>query len=312
MGKLKLNLNLKLKSRFFCCLLFLILSLAGCAVVINLHAVRKQVITVWMPLPDFMTEQETLETWERLTANFETLYPGFGIALSVYDADAWEDVCADAGTSPDAEAPVMWINPPEKYEIPKADLSGLFCRLDPACYIPDFLESPKFPDSPEYPDQIALSWNIPVVYSSDLEQQGKIIDRSNLPADSWQSDPDAVLDAFLEDPRTPVLSDSSRLSMIERTPRTSGAVCMIPVTEQNLFTVQYQDYCIINPDADRNAQEIATLWIGYLLSEQAQGILYTEHYGNFPVQKTALAGTFSQHQALSIIADLAVARGDFL
>ncbi|MDE7121423.1 MAG: hypothetical protein K2O42_04605 [Oscillospiraceae bacterium] len=286
-----LKFRLKLNLKFICCLLLFITSLVSSVILVNLHAVRKQVITVWMPLPDSMTEQDAQNTWERLTDHFEELYPDFGIALSVY---------VDSVPS-DAEAPVMWINPPAKTDIPKADLSEILQRLDPAYYIPDF---------PEYlknPDQVPLSWNIPVVYSSDLEHQGKIIDKNQLPADL-----DADFNAFLENPQNPVLSDSSRLAMIERTPRTSGAVCMIPVTENNLFEIQYQDYCIINADADKNSQKIAVLWIGYLLSEQAQQILYTEHYGNFPVQKSALSETFSQHQALSVVADLASARGDFL
>ena len=300
---LNLKLNIKLKPEFFCCLLFVMISLITSIVLVNLYSIKKQVITVWMPLPDSMTEQDAQSTFERLTDHFEELYPGFGIALSIYDETAWTAVSV---SSDPEEFPVMWINLPEEVEIPKADLSEIFQRLDSAYYIPDLLE---FSESP---DQIPLSWNIPVVYSSDLEHKGKIIDKSNLPADSQNSDPDTDLNAFLENPQNPIVSDSSRLAIIEHTPRTSGAVCMIPVTENNLFEIQYQDYCVIHADADKNSQKIAALWIGYLLSEQAQQILYTEHYGNFPVQKSALSETFSRHQALSVIADLASARGDFL
>ncbi|MDE6730722.1 MAG: hypothetical protein K2J71_08100 [Oscillospiraceae bacterium] len=284
-------INLKLNLKFICCLLFFSISLIASVVIIKSHAIQKQVITVWMPLPDSMTEQDAQNTWERLTDHFEELYPGFGIALSVY---------ADAVPS-DAEAPVMWINPPEETDIQKADLSEILQRIDQACYIPDF------PECSKNPDQVPLSWNIPVVYSSDLEHQGKTIDKNQLPENL-----DSDFHYFLENPdHNPVLSDSSQLAMIERTPRTSGAVCMIPVTENNQFAVQYQDYCIINADTDKNSQKIAVLWIGYLLSEQAQQILYTEHYGNFPVQKSALAETLSRHQAFSVIADLATVREDF-
>lgn len=311
-SKLTARLNFTFKPEFLCCLLFLIGSLVSSVILIRQHSVTKQVITVWMPLPDSMTEQDAQSTFERLTDHFETLYPDFGIALSIYEQDAW----TDASVTPELDSPVMWINPPEKTEIRKADLSEILQRLDLTCYIPDFPEISESPESPEFLDQVPLSWNIPVVYSSDLEQQGKIIDKANLPADfqypDSESDLDSDFNAFLENPQNPVLSDSSRLAVIERTPRTSGAVCMIPVTENNQFEIQYQDYCIINADADENSQEIAILWIGYLLSGQAQRILYTEHYGNFPVQKSALSETFSRHQAFSIIADLAAARGDFL
>ncbi|MDE5768061.1 MAG: hypothetical protein K2H82_01615, partial [Oscillospiraceae bacterium] len=219
-----INLNLKLKPEFFCCLLFVMISLITSIVLVSLYSVKKQVITVWMPLPDSMTEQDAQSTFERLTDHFEELYPGFGIALSIYDETAWTAVSM---SSDPEEFPVMWINPPEEAEIPKADLSELFQRLDPAYYIPDFLE---FSESP---DQIPLSWNIPVVYSSDLEHQGKIIEKNQLPLDL-----DADFNAFLENSQNPVLSDSSRLAIIEHTPRISGAVCMIPVTENNLFKIQ--------------------------------------------------------------------------
>ena len=281
-------------SRLFCCLLFLGLSLIASVKIMRRSHVQQQMITMWMPLPDSMTEEDARITFEKLTNGFEELYPGYGIDLSIYAVDAYQKTLE----TPNSEFPVVWIDSPE-CPIQKMDLSELLHRLEQEHYVTDFSE---------FQNCVPLSWNIPVVYSCDLQNRGKVIERASIPADAENAD----LNVFLEDPHDSIVSDSSRLAVIENNSLTSGAVCMIPITENNLFEVQYQDYCCINADSDSDSQKIAVLWIGYLLSEQAQKILYTEHYGNFPLHKSALSQTFSQHQALSIIADLAAAREDFL
>ncbi|MDE5736998.1 MAG: hypothetical protein K2H93_01380, partial [Oscillospiraceae bacterium] len=66
----------------------------------------------------------------------------------------------------------------------------------------------------------------------------------------------------------------------------------------------YHDYCGINANADKISQKIGMLWIGYLLSEEAQKILFTEHFGNLPLQESAFEMTVNQHQELAILTEI--------
>ena len=43
------------------------------------------------------------------------------------------------------------------------------------------------------------------------------------------------------------------------------------------------------------------LWIEYLLSEEAQMILFAEHYGDLPLHESAFDTAVSQHQEFRIL-----------
>lgn len=69
---------------------------------------------------------------------------------------------------------------------------------------------------------------------------------------------------------------------------------MIPVQNPDGWAFDYGNFCVVNPDSQH--QEIAALWVEYLLSEEAQTILFAEHYGELPLHKQAFHRAVDQHQ----------------
>ena len=155
----------------------------------------------------------------------------------------------------------------------------------------------------KFDNLIPLSFSIPVIYTSDnnIITNNIIMQKENLPENI--SEISNFYD-FLENPEINILSESANLVLIENYPQISGAVHMIPVSENNQFQMIYHDYCCINANADKTSQKIGMLWIGYLLSEEAQNILFTEHFGNLPLQESAFELVTSQHQELAVLTEI--------
>ncbi|MDE6657862.1 MAG: hypothetical protein K2J88_04690 [Oscillospiraceae bacterium] len=271
-----------------CCLVFLSLSIFFSWRILKNNQ-KQNIITVCMPLPDTMTEQEAQATFEKLTENFEKQYSNYGINLLIYAGDSYEKAFATQSQ----DFPTVLIDIPENQlqNLDLADLAELIKKLDDN-YITDMTEFNNF---------IPLSWSIPVVYTSDFSITDKILKKETLPENITQI---TNFYDFLENPEINLLSESANLALIEDYSRTSGAVRMIPVSENDNFKIIYHDYCYINANADKTSQKIGMLWIGYLLSEEAQKILFTEHFGNLPLHESAFEMTISQHQGLAIFSEI--------
>ena len=52
------------------------------------------------------------------------------------------------------------------------------------------------------------------------------------------------------------------------------------------------------------------LWLGYLLTEEAQEIMYTEHFGDLPLHRDAFKDTIKTHSALKPVESILKNGGD--
>ena len=275
-----------------CCLLFLGLSIFFSWRIIKNNA-KSNIITVCMPLPDRMTEQEAQTTFEKLTENFEKQYPNYGINLLIYAGDYEKILDSQSQTE---EIPVVFMGISEINQIQNLDLIDL-------SKLTKKLNANYLTDMTKFDNLIPLSFSIPVIYTGDnnIITNNIIMQKENLPENI--SEISNFYD-FLENPEINILSESANLALIENYPQISGAVHMIPVSENNQFQMIYHDYCCINANADKTSQKIGMLWIGYLLSEEAQNILFTEHFGNLPLQESAFELVTSQHQELAVLTEI--------
>ena len=135
-------------------------------------------------------------------------------------------------------------------------------------------------DLSAFPNAVPLSFTVPVVYQY---------------ADGRQAD----FDAFLT---------SSDMAVLEQNPELSGMVEMTPVAENGMIQKIYTNFCCVNPDSDVNSQKIGMLWIEYLLSEEAQSILFAEHYGDLPLHKRAFDMAVTHHQNYAVLNEIKSAR----
>ncbi|MDE5738302.1 MAG: hypothetical protein K2H93_08050, partial [Oscillospiraceae bacterium] len=198
-----------------CCFVFLGLSIFFSWYIIKNNA-KSNIITVCMPLPDRMTEQEAQATFEKLTENFEKQYPNYGINLLIYAGD-YEKIFDSQSQAEDI--PVVFMNIPETLQnLDLVDLSKLIEKLN-YNYITDMTK---------FNHLIPLSFSIPVVYTSDSNIiNHNMIQKENLPENITEI---TNFYDFLENPEINILSESANLALIENYPQTSGAVRMIPVS----------------------------------------------------------------------------------
>ena len=119
---------------------------------------------------------------------------------------------------------------------------------------------------------------------------------SFLSEQSAAQEPGDYFDASLEDGSEPVLASSSLFEQVDGS--NTGAVEMLPVTAPDGSLMQYEMYCTVNDDVPVNAQRIGMLWIGYLLTEEAQEIMFVEHAGDLPLHEKALNDAISAHSGL--------------
>ena len=281
------------KKQLICCLAVLLASIWAVWMLISqkltlhqrfaLGLVRPDVISVSMPLPGSMSETDAQNTFEKLTAGFEKQYPGFGIDFKIY---------TDASAMP--EDSDMYLNGEDA--LPEsADLSEICQEIDMQNYLTDFSAIKQ---------GIPLSFSIPVLYydmaDMNLFQQlaGKdSIELKNLPETAFRdSVDDAFFQEFLNHPEYPVLDNSARICQAEQNPASSGRIHMIPVTINGGYRKIYHNFCEVSAQSDKNKQNIAMLWIEYLLSEEAQTILFAEHYGELPLHESAFDTAVSQHR----------------
>ncbi len=288
------------KKQIIICSIFLVLNLVFVWLILTkfltlhqklkLGLIRPDIIAVSMPMPENMSETEAQNTFEKLTSGFEKQYPGFGIDLKIY---------TDSSQIPeDSDMYLDNSNP----EFPSADLSEIFREIDMQNY---------FADLSENHNKIPLSFSIPALYYDMTDMNSlqkfaaiKSIDRNQLPENTVTDDFD-----FAELPESPadsffVLADTSCMFQVEQLPEASGRIHMIPVSENGSYSKLYHHLCEVNAHSDKNKQNIAMLWIEYLLSEEAQNILFAEHYGNLPLYQSAFDRAVSSHQEFYSLKDI--------
>ncbi len=288
------------KKQIIICSIFLVLNLIFVWLVLTnfltLHQklkfglIRPDIIAVSMPMPENMSETEAQRTFEKLTSGFEQQYPGFGITLKIY---------TDSLQIPeDSDMYLDNSNP----DLLSADISEIFREINLQNYFTNFTGKNT---------AIPLSFSIPALYydMTDMNVFQKFaglhsLDQNQLPENTVTDD--SAFSEFLESPEnfSLVLADTSRMFQIEQKPETSGRIHMIPVSENGSYTKIYHNLCEVNAHSDKNKQQIAMLWIAYLLSEEAQNILFTEHYGNLPLHQSAFDRTVSSHQAFYSLKDI--------
>ena len=278
------------QKQVICCIAALLLNVCTVPVLLNrlslhqklkLKLIQPDVISVSMPLPDNMSATEVQETFEILTSGFETQYPDFGIELKIYENPEEISDISD-----------MYIN--YRPEIQTVDISEIARELSQDNYFLSFSE---------FHEAVPLSFGISVLYydMSDITLFQKLsgmktITPEQFPEDVVTDTEPAAFQAFLENPKHPVIFPLSGMQKAEQNPHSSGRVHMMPVLYQNQPEVYHSNFCYINSASSRNHQKIAMLWTEYLLSGEAQNILFAEHYGDLPVHRQAFDKAVSQHQ----------------
>lgn len=274
----------------------------------KLGLVHPDVISVWMPIPDTADEQEMLAMYRKLTKGFEKKYEGYGINLVIYADDSFSDALDMEKNG--KELPTVFMNTRhEKVLSIASDLSSLTRSL-PNSYLTDMAE---------FRTSIPLGFGLPAVYYFDhqnTENMEDSIDITNLSdsvccdetvaelldADAVSSlEPKAFPDYLKERSDKQYLGSTACLAVAENTSYASGALRVLPVSVDNQFPILYEMNCSVNEQMDWNSRCIGMLWLQYLLTEEAQQILFAENYSILPMHNKVLPQTVENHDALSFV-----------
>lgn len=278
----------------------------------KLGLVHPDVISVWMPISDSSDEQELLSMYRRLTAGFEKKYEGFGIDLVIYADDSFSDALRFEENKTDS--PTVFMN--TQHDTVKSmacDLSALTRSLSNEYHTDMSRFKNSIPlgctlpalyyhvDSSEKMDARTIEMsevNPTICYDAGLADYIQIMDKNGLRKESTFS-------VFMESRSDrPFLATTECLAVAEKNALTSGSVCMIPVSVNHKFPLLYEMHCSVNEEKDWNSRCIGMLWIQYLLTEEAQQIMFAENYSVLPVHRDVLQQTLDNHQALSVISEI--------
>lgn len=277
----------------------------------KLGLVRPDVVSVWMPLDDTADEDETIAMYKKLTAGFERKYAGYGVNLVIYAGDSFSEAMQFADN---AEPPTVFMNTdPETVNDFSSDLSPLTRSL----------EKKYFADMHLFENAVPLGCSLPALYYNaySYEQiEAETIELSEIDASVCY---DASVSAFITsmekdalrkegvfsefmDSRSdiPFLASTACLSVAERNGIASGAIKMLPVSVDGTYPLQYEMYCTVNEQKDWNSRCIGMLWLQYLLTEEAQQIMFAENYSTLPMHTDVLPQTIENHDALSVLNDI--------
>ncbi len=259
--------------------------------------ITPEVISVWLPLAETADERATAAMYERLAAGFERQNPGCGVNIRIYADNSFEEALTMDGIEP----PVVYMDtlaPPVLEHA--ADLSSMT----------EALNDVYAADMTAFGNVIPLGCSVPVLYGSlhrdnlpeavtpDTLPDGTLFDES---AQAFLAvyEPDAKTEeAFPEDSTLPVLGSSDCLSVLSADSMRAGDVCLRPVTVDGKVPLQYELYCTVNANCPPNSQRVGMLWLQYLLTEEAQNILFVEHYGTLPLHISALQAAEDLHSEL--------------
>ncbi len=303
------------------CVLFLLISAAGIfwfgreglplSLCLKLGLIRNDVISVWMPMDAALDETETQQMYSKLTAGFERKYPGYGVNLVIFADDSFTEALetnADRG-----ELPVVFMNTEEEI------VQGMAADLH---LLTQSLDSTYLTDMTSFETMIPLGCSLPMLYyhvSDKDEQDAETIAFSEIDSEiGFDRSASAFADAFTDGNVTensfsdflesrseiPVLASSTCIAAAEDSALHSGAVRMLPVSVNGTYPVQYEMYCTINESKDWNSKHIGMLWLQYLLTEEAQQIMFAEYYSALPMHSNVLPQTIGNHEALRMIEDI--------
>ncbi len=259
--------------------------------------ITPEVISVWLPLAETADEKTTAAMYERLAAGFERQNPGCGVNIRIYADNSFEEALTMDGIEP----PVVYMDtlaPPVLENA--ADLSSMT----------EALNDVYAADMTAFGNVIPLGCSVPVLYGSlhrddlpeavtpDTLPDGILFDES---AQAFLDvyEPDAKTEeTFPADSTLPILGSSDCLSVLSADSTRAGDVCLCPVTVDGKVPLQYELYCTVNAKCPPNSQRVGMLWLQYLLTEEAQNILFVEHYGTLPLHTSALQAAEALHSEL--------------
>ncbi|MBQ4465264.1 MAG: hypothetical protein II916_04810, partial [Oscillospiraceae bacterium] len=274
--------------------------------------IQPEVISVWLPLRDHADEQATLAMYQKLAAGFERKNPDCGVNIKIYADGSFEDALALVEHG--AEPPAVFMDTQDEIVLRHAaDLTPLTSAMRDV-YIADLSG---------FGNSLPLGCSIPALYynvyaDNDFGTRKGTIDFASLPAEtlydasaaeflgtqSAAQVPSEQFTEFLMNAQTPVLASSSCMAEAEHSGITSGAVQMMPVSVNGTFPVQYEMYCSISDGVSENARNIGMLWLQYLLTEEAQQIMFVENYGDLPLHESAFRSAVHVHSGMRSISDL--------
>ncbi len=305
--------------RFLLCLLFLAAAAAGVfwlgrnhlplGLCVKLGLVQDDVISVWMPIEPALDEMETQAMYQALTTGFENKYPGCGVNLVIYADDSFDDALLST-----AEPPTVFMNTQNAQIVQNAADLSLLTRSLPDNYLVN-LHS--------FTNTIPLGCSLTALYynaSSCEMEEADFVEYADIAEDiPYDSSAEKFL-AKTDSAHTrqvlpfteflasrsdaPLLAGTSRIAIVERNALTSGAVRMLPVSVDGSYPLQAEMCCTVNADVDWNSQRIGMLWIQYLLTEEAQQIMFAEYYSALPIHDAVFAQTIENHDALSFISTI--------
>lgn len=269
--------------------------------------ITPEVISVWLPLAEGADEESTCAMYKRLADGFERQNPGCGVNVVIYADDSFTDAVAHIGDT-DPQPAVFMDTQDESVMQRAADLGTLTAAL-PDVYLTDLNR---------FDTSLPLGCSIPVLFYNDhwTDMKGQqSISFADLPdgtlydvtaADylanqNTTQKPTDCFAEFLENGKDTVLASSTCMVLAEHSGISSGAVHMLPIAAADGFPLQYEMYCSVNAESDANTRHIAMLWLQYLMSEEAQQVLFVEHYGVLPLHETAFASAVAAHQELSVL-----------
>lgn len=248
-------------------------------------------LEVWVPLADTAHEEDTVAMYERLSQGFIRQYPELNVHVTLYADNALEEALknGEGDVFMDSTLPAVMER--------AADLSLLT----------ESIEGAYMTDLTAFETSIPLGCSFPAlfyhIHAGDVPDGSVVTDQDVEGA--LEDGEDAFLQ-FLQDPAQslPVAATTAQLAQAENTPGAGGDVKMLPLYIDGECPMQYEMYCTVNKNRDTNTQRIGMLWLRYLLTEEAQHILFVEHFGALPLEKTAFSQTVQAHSALAVIGEM--------
>lgn len=269
--------------------------------------IEPEVISVWLPLQNGADEAAVTAMYEKLAAGFERKNPDCGVDIKIYADGSFENALQLVAKG--AEPPAVYMDTQDEIVLESAadltpltsvmrdvyiaDLSGFGNSLPLGCSIPALYYNSYTGDT--------VAIDTPTIDFADLPT-GTVFDASAsvfLASQDTSQEPSDRFSQFLTDASTPVLASSSCMAAAETSGIASGAVHMVPVSVDGTFPVQYEMYCSISKDVDDNTRNVGMLWLQYLLTEEAQQILFVENYGDLPLHQSAFNSAVSVHSGMS-------------
>ena len=280
------------------------------AATVETGKIEPQVISVWMPLPENADEKELCAMYERLTDGFEREHPGCGIKLRIYADDTFSEALATLDEVQEQPAVLMDTQDPiaqahatgltaltyALQDVYAADMTQFEAFVPLACSAPVLLYNEH--RTPDLKDSSPIKYNdLPSDTLFDISASEFIAGQNAKQQGAEQ------LEGFLNDGHHPLLASSSCIVDAERTGISAGAVHMRPVETSDGIPLQYEMYCCINSNADPGARRVGMLWLQYLLTEEAQQIMFVEHYSDLPLHKKAITSAAKTHKELADVAN---------